>query len=51
MAILQAVVELIGAPPADYDIVVWVMLCFVLLFLLSNTFAILGALFRFLRGG
>lgn len=50
MAVYEAVVDFLGAPPAGYEIVVWIFCGFVLLFLLCNVFSILGSLFRFLSG-
>lgn len=50
MALYNALVELIGEPPSGYDIVVWVVCVFILIFLLSNAFGILSAFLNFLLG-
>lgn len=50
MSLTQAIIEIIGSPPAGYEIIVWVVAAQILLFLLTSAFSILGAILNWVGG-
>lgn len=50
MSIIEAITDLIGAVPAGYDIVVWVVGSMILIYLLSCAFSIVGAIINWIGG-
>lgn len=43
MSVYEAVVALVGLPPAGYDIVVWVVSAVICLYLITSAFSILAS--------
>lgn len=50
MSIYKAVIDLIGVPPAGYDIIVWIVCAVILLYIITSAFSILAAIFNFASG-
>ena|GEM_PF-5959943 len=51
MSILQALIDLVGPVPNGYEVVAWIAAAIVLLFMLSCSYKILGAIVRMVTGG
>lgn len=50
MSFYEALINLIGVPPAGYDIVVWVVCAVILLYLITSVFSILASVLQFVGG-
>lgn len=49
--VYEALIGLVGEPPAGYDIVVYLVACVVLLYLLTSAFSIIGSVLKWIGGG
>lgn len=50
MSVYEAVIQLIGEPPAGYDILVWVFSALFLFFLIRSVFSILHSVISYIGG-
>lgn len=50
MSIYEAVLSLVGAAPAGYDILVWVFSAVLLIYLVCSAFSIVGSLVNWIAG-
>ena len=50
MSLYEALLTLVGQPPAGYDIVVWVVAAVVLLYLLCSAFSIVASVISYIGG-
>lgn len=50
MSVYEAVIDLVGTPPAGFEILVWIFAALVLFFLVNATFNILNALLNWIGG-
>lgn len=49
-SIYEAVIALVGTPPAGYEVLVWVFSALVLFFLLRSVFGIINSLLTWVGG-
>lgn len=50
MSVYEAIVSLIGVPPAGYEIVVWVVCAVILLYLITSAFSIVASVINYIGG-
>lgn len=50
MSVYEAIVNLIGTPPAGYEIVVWVVCAVILLYLVTCAFSIVASVINYIGG-
>lgn len=50
MAVYEAVLELVGTPPAGYEIIVWCICAVFTLYLLVSAFSIVGSVVQWMGG-
>lgn len=50
MQIYDAVIDLVGTPPAGYEILVWVFSALVMFFLVRSVFSIINSILNWVGG-
>lgn len=50
MSLYEAVVALVGTPPAGYDIIAWMACVIVLLYLVCSAFSIVASVISYIGG-
>lgn len=50
MSVYEAVVALVGDPPAGFDVLVWIFSAVVLLFLIRSVFGIISSVLEWIGG-
>lgn len=50
MSVYEALISLVGEPPAGYDILVWIFAAVVLLFLIRSAFSIISSVLDWIGG-
>jgi len=50
MDVYEALISLVGTPPAGYEIIIWIMAAIITMYLVTCAMSILGAVINFISG-